>query len=438
MLLRRTLLTSLSSSTRRPFVAYTSTCIRRIHITRTLWKEPEDIDPKTYAVLRDIIQQTSIMPKSNKIPQKGEEEEGEATNLLITLDALGTLYEIKNADLGQEYGRVAKKCGLKKLSDQAIAKSFKEAYKELAASHPNYGYATGMTPKEWWEQLTIKTFTPLIPPTTPFPKTLAESLWTHFSTSAAYSILPGTLPFLWIIKDLKTLANNTRNGITDWKFRTITIGVISNSDDRVIDVLNSMDIATSHRVTSLDGEVTEIPLKSLKHKQTFRELERRLKSTNKKLFKKVAKAREEVMRGNQAMDFVVTSCRLGVAKPQKGIFEAARKAAERLVAEMYGGKEAAKGWEWYHVGDNPKEDVVGAYEAGAVGILYEKGKDIGETEGIVEGNVEGEGYKTMVIGDMREVAEFTEGLGLLYQSGGQKVTWAAGADAKFGPQRIIR
>lgn len=385
-------------------------------------------------MLRNIIQQTTLGNKSFSYIQRGVEEvkEGgdeEPTNLLITLDALGTLYEIKNGDLGQEYTQVAKECGVKGLLAGDVAKSFKEAFKELSASHPNYGYATGMKPKEWWEQVTIKTFKPLIPFPVPFPPNLAESLWTHFSSNAAYSIFPGTMPFLWNIKDLKGLATRTRKGQAGWKFRTITIGIISNSDDRIIDVLTSMGIHATHRAISLDGGLDHLPPKSFSKKG--KELYKSLKGAgvasraSRRAIRKISETKNEVLGNDQVVDFVATSCGLGVAKPQREIFETAKKAAARLIAMRFGEEEAEKGWEWYHVGDNRREDVVGAYEAGGVGILLDRNKEIGETETIVEGTEEGVGYKTMVVGDLREVAEFTEGLSILYKAGGEKVPYAS-------------
>ncbi|KAF3220617.1 hypothetical protein TWF106_006676 [Orbilia oligospora] len=405
-LLTRALSSSSSCARRRLAVhKHKPLLIRRIHISNPLFTKEDqggsgsdDYDN----VLRNIILQTSLGDNLRRFPEVskgeegggggkepvkkegeeegGEEDDKEPTNLLITLDALGTLYEIKNGDLGKQYALVAEECGLKGLDPGDVARSFKEvsirgwfphfrsgedddntAFKELSKSHPNYGYHTeGMTPRIWWDKVTKRTFTPLLPTSTvtKYPTNLAEALWTHFCTDKGYSIFDGTIPFLWNIKDLKAVATRTREGQADWKYRTITIGVISNSDARVAGVLSSMGIAITHRAMSQDGE-----LKKRKAKNSL------------------------------------------------------RRQGSKLV------KSLRKGWDWYHVGDNKEEDVAGAYEAGGVGILFDRNKEIGETETIVEGSEEGIGYKAMVIGDLREVAEFTEGLSILYKAGGEKVPY---------------
>ncbi|KAK6360657.1 hypothetical protein TWF730_006792 [Orbilia blumenaviensis] len=456
MSLPRTLLgptLSLTAGRRSVISFYTSIshtcCRRRIHSSRTLLssdnnnnnnnnkndKSPGNFSPYSYEQLRDIIIKSSIdsihntspiannnSNNNNNSPNSNDEETDlthpkaeEPTNLLITLDALGTLYGIKNENVGLEYANVAKSCGVTGLLAQDVTKSFKKAYKELTASHPNYGFGTGMTPEEWWEQIAIKTFTPLIPFPISFPENLANALWKHFSSKDAYTLYLGTQPFLWNIKDLKSLAQRTRTGTADWKFRTVTIGVISNSDDRVVNILNSFNITTLHRCVNLDGEVSYIALLATKERNAV--LAKKAKAVGavaKKALRKIANARKELVSDEQIVDFAVTSCRMGIAKPEREIFEAAKKAAEKLVAHRHGEREAARGWEWYHVGDNAKEDVVGAFEAGAVGVLFDRLKSMGETEVMVKASEKGMGYKTMVVGDLREVSEFAEGMGFLY------------------------
>ncbi|KAF3156195.1 hypothetical protein TWF569_006781 [Orbilia oligospora] len=459
-LLARALFSSLSSCACRPLTVHKHRplLIRRIHMPQPLFSKGDQGGSDDYDnVLRNIILQTSLGDNLRKFPEtnKGEEEGGgggggggkepmkkegeegeeegdkEPTNLLITLDALGTLYEIKNGDLGQQYTLVAEKCGLKGLDPGDVARSFKDAFKELSTSHPNYGYHTeGMNPRKWWEEVTKRTFKPLLPTSTitKYPTNLAEALWTHFSTDNGYSIFNGTIPFLWNIKDLKAVATKTREGEADWKYRTITIGVISNSDYRVAGVLSSMGIAVTHRAMSQDGELKKKKTKNSLRRQgnkLVKSLRRSgvLTSEAKSLIIEALDVKNEIIGGDQVVDFMVTSCEVGAAKPQKEIFETARKAARNSVMEKFGIEEARKGWDWYHVGDNKEEDVAGAYEAGGVGILFDRNKEIGETETIVEGSEEGVGYKAMVIGDLREVAEFTEGLSILYKAGGEKVSY---------------
>ncbi|KAK6505156.1 hypothetical protein TWF481_007077 [Arthrobotrys musiformis] len=415
---------------------YKSLPVRCFHATGVAYKRtpvpPEEPTPTPAgkradqdldATLREIIVQSTLGDRDTHSHKSMKEEEpGEPTNLLITLDALGTLYKIRG-DLGKQYTQVARGCGVEGLDERAVAGSFKKAFKELVASHPNYGFGTGMTPRQWWEQVTIKTFTPLLPASTPFPPSLSKALWTHFSSSSGYELHPSTLPFLRSISDLKSICTNTRRGVQNWKFRTITVGVISNSDHRVSTVLNSMNIDTTNFVTTASGHLGKIHAVSPAQRLQLNEEQAGVDGGSGRDIPQLSEAKREVIGDEQLVDFVATNCHLGFAKPSIRIFEAARRAAVRSVAERHGKEEAEREWEWYHVGDDPIEDVSGAYESGAVGVLFDPEGKVGDIETVVKGLGEGMGWKTMVVRDLREVTEAVETLGFMYPPGQQRVPY---------------
>ncbi|KAK6359680.1 hypothetical protein TWF696_000823 [Orbilia brochopaga] len=274
---------------------------------------------------------------------------GTAPDLLITVDAFGTLYEPRRP-VAAQYVDVAAQHGLDGLDVAAVERSFLQAFKEQRNAHPNYGRATNMTAQTWWAQITEKTFTPLLTHRQTIPLTLHEALWTHFASSTAYDLLPGTLDFFTALTQYRQAV-----AAAPWQFRTVTLGVLSNSDDRVIDVLKSLGIAVRHRsrlieeanvggdssgTVSLDRIPTDpgVPYNWTPN----------------------------------VVDFVTTSYDVGSEKPDIGIFRAAMASAKELLRRRDTEDSAARQWAWVHVGDNPAEDVAGAEAAGAMGVLLDR------------------------------------------------------------------
>ena len=70
-------------------------------------------------------------------------------NLLLCFDAFGTLFHPKQP-ISQQYGAVARQCGLTGFSDDDVSASFRAAFKKEAKTHPNYGKASELGPERWW------------------------------------------------------------------------------------------------------------------------------------------------------------------------------------------------------------------------------------------------------------------------------------------------
>ena len=151
--------------------------------------------------------------------------------LLLTLDAFDTLFTPKEP-IAKQYCDVARTFGLD-LEESAVKSSFKTAFKDMNTRFPNYGAFTSMGPETWWTTLIIDSLTPLLPNTTSsLPIGLADTLYEHFSTSAAYTLFPDVLPFL-------TALGTAPQSTSAWPPRRTMLGVLSNSDPRVRSILSS-------------------------------------------------------------------------------------------------------------------------------------------------------------------------------------------------------
>ncbi|WBW74516.1 HAD superfamily hydrolase [Schizosaccharomyces osmophilus] len=138
---------------------------------------------------------------------------------LITFDAFGTLLQLAKPvpftyyETAQKYGISATLEEIKKNSDRAFA--------ELSKTHKNGGLKDVLNPREWWFEVIKRSFPCQI------PNTMAEDLWNHYSTKSAYRIHPLFEGFL------------RRNA----QEKGYSIGIISNTDDRIYSVFKSCGFA---------------------------------------------------------------------------------------------------------------------------------------------------------------------------------------------------
>ncbi|CAO3644513.1 unnamed protein product [Cunninghamella blakesleeana] len=189
----------------------------------------------------------------------------------------------------------ATKLGLR-VSPNTITNSFGKAYKKQLEKTPFYGIHQGMSTEQWWEELVYGTF--LLSGINKkdldnqFPA-LFQALYTRFKTKEGYCLFPDVVPTL---KELK------RNGFI--------MGVISNSDERLINVMESFKL-------------------------------------------------------DQYFDFILPSCLAGYEKPRAEIFNKSLQ----LVREKNISPE-----DCLHVGDDIEKDYFGAVNAGWNGVLLERSK----------------------------------------------------------------
>ena len=154
--------------------------------------------------------------------------------LVVTLDALGTLYKFRRP-VAVQYQEVATGFGLKanidlKLLDQA----FKNSLKYHNDVFPNYGKKKLESPEVWWTMVVNRAFGELVPGgEKAIPQGLGPALYNHFSSGAAYVPYPDVTPFLRSMATLKRQFTVPAGPL-------ILTGIVTNSDPRVRVVLEDM------------------------------------------------------------------------------------------------------------------------------------------------------------------------------------------------------
>lgn len=175
-------------------------------------------------------------------------------------------------------------------------------------------------------QIIHKTFTPLLRHGQTLPPGLAPALLHRFSSKDGYETEPQTLAALRALRD------DQRDATRRTRFEKIVVGVITNSDDRVPDILSSLSVDVS-------------PLRY------------------------GAAAASLPSRQPHDVDFHCMSFDVGVEKPDPRIFRAAEAMLSQIIAAREGrnaedSAAEAQTWEKLYVGDEYAKDVVGARNAG--------------------------------------------------------------------------
>lgn len=132
-----------------------------------------------------------------------------------------------------------------------------------------------------------------------------------------------------LLPDVSLILRGCRN-LQPFRYDRVVVGVITNSDDRVPDILTSLGLNVSP--LRYGGQVQQV-------------------------------------RGNFDVDFSVMSYDVGHEKPHEKIFAAAEDMA------MAGGV-GSKAWEKIYVGDEYAKDVVGAIDAGWNAVLIGDDKHV--------------------------------------------------------------
>lgn len=160
----------------------------------------------------------------------------QSRTLLVTLDAFGTLYRPRKG-IAIQYLEVANSCGLHiDVNIEDFNQSFKQAFQAQYSRSPNYGKATGMKPETWWIDVVNDTFRPLVTGGERIPESLPSSLFHHFSSEKGYELYPDTMPFFQQLKQWK------QNLIPGLGVKNVVVGVVTNSDPRVTNVLQSFGL----------------------------------------------------------------------------------------------------------------------------------------------------------------------------------------------------
>jgi FMN phosphatase YigB (HAD superfamily) len=265
---------------------------------------------------------------------------GRKSNLFLALDAFGTLFRPRTP-VSWQYANVAQAHGLAHVSAGDIDASFRKAFKEESSKHPNHGKAAGMSPTSWWANIITNTFTPLLDANQTLPPALVPDLLERFASKRAYEWTPGARE---LFNDLRRHKSGKQldSRLSQWE--TIVVGVISNSDGRVVDVLRSLGLRIQDRRYEAGRQSESAPAACLSMEDDI--------------------------------NYVILSYDVGYEKPDKRIFDAAR---DMLAWDLqYGRHTSPSGetlsvddFEFLLVGDEPLKDLVGASGAGWHAIHFD-------------------------------------------------------------------
>lgn len=216
--------------------------------------------------------------------------------LLLTLDGLGTLFKLK-APVAQQYLSVARNCGLKfKINEDELSSAFKAQFKSMSQNFPNYGKKQLASPEVWWKQLVNHSFK-AVSGNRELPPDLANATYQHFSSQAAYQLYPDVRPFFQMLKHIRSDRSNPQ----------VYVGVVSNSDPRISNVMKSLGLKIGVRPAVNAEEAAQAGKKAAREGKDISD---------------VYKLRNLYDESND-LDFVVTSYEAGHAKPHKEIFSSA-------------------------------------------------------------------------------------------------------------------
>ncbi|KAK4995281.1 hypothetical protein LTR66_004866 [Elasticomyces elasticus] len=252
---------------------------------------------------------------------------GRARNLLLCFDAFGTLFK-PQPSIFEQYGDVARKLGLSGFSDDDVAKSFKQAFKHECKVHPNYGKASGIKAATWWTSIIRNTFKPLLPPSQSLPEDLAPQLLHRFSSKEGYVLFPDVLPFL------EELRKARLRHVRSEDVQTV-VGIITNSDDRVPGILESLGLKVDQLRFGQDVSAGQAG-------------------------------------GEVDIDFVVMSYDVGFEKPHRRMFDAATETLRNLLAVRSAAHAGIDSWDVVYVGDELEKDVLAAEDAGWSAALLDR------------------------------------------------------------------
>ena len=185
---------------------------------------------------------------------------------LVTFDFLGTLAGLRSkVTVGHFYASEAKKvgfdAGLRHVG--GLNSAFLSAFREISLKHPNFGAQEGLDSYQWWRQVVVNTVinSELVLPSPELEQQqaekkeyqvqrldmLAKNLYQLFSGRACYQCFPET----------KMVLQNLQS-------RHVKLGVISNSDERLHNVLKELGLGDYFSFTVTSKEVkAEKPMKEI-------------------------------------------------------------------------------------------------------------------------------------------------------------------------------
>ncbi|KAF1947602.1 hypothetical protein EJ02DRAFT_327431, partial [Clathrospora elynae] len=252
-------------------------------------------------------------------------------NLFLCLDAFGTLFT-PSIPIPVAYARAAARHGIhvgNTENPKDVQSHFREQFKSESHRNPNYGRATGMGAERWWGNVIHNTFIPFLRQGQQFPKALTKELLQTYSSSEGYTMYRDVRPFFDM---LRSHNQSQPQPNSPWPWHKTVVGIITNSDARVPDILSSFGLSIGPRRVG------------------------------------TADQRERNASLEDDITFVVLSYDVGVEKPDRKMFDAAVDILEDM---LVGNEEGLMmgSFEKLYVGDDLEKDYDGAAAAGWDRIL---------------------------------------------------------------------
>lgn len=304
--------------------------------------------------------------------------------LLLTLDAFETLF-YPHPPVPDQYAAIGHDFGLSRttVTPDKLKAAFKDVYRTQAKRYPNYGRADVLKgryggPKQWWEDVIRGSFGQVLAAErngdssqtgaeagghdhadNELPRGMIETLLNRFAGDGGYTLYDDVAPFFARMRELRASSGTT-------PFDRIVLGVISNSDDRVPEVLKSLGLRVGDTRADEDRSSMELP--------GFEE-----RGSSQKAQPQDPSTTFENTQPEADLDLVITSYEAGEEKPNRLIFDVAKRQARLLArcdAHTHGstpaGLDAADDWTCIHIGDDYQKDYVGATGAGWQSYLLER------------------------------------------------------------------
>lgn len=287
--------------------------------------------------------------------------------LLLTLDAFGTLF-YPHPPVPEQYAATAHEFGLSRtaVTPTKLKAAFKDVYRTQSKRYPNYGRADVLRgryggPRQWWEEVIRGSFARVLAPddgqrpqdqkSVDLPTGMVDALLDRFAGAAGYTLYEDVAPFFAQMRELRRSPPSP--------FDRIVLGVISNSDDRVPAVLKALALRVGDVRADQDLSSMELP--------GFEE-------------RGAPENSNQRDRSDFDVDLIVTSYEAGEEKPDRLIFDVAKRQA-RLWARDHGhthgsapvGTDEGDNWVCVHVGDDYEKDYLAAIDAGWQGYLIPRG-----------------------------------------------------------------
>ena len=298
-------------------------------------------------------------------------------NLLLTLDAFETIFHPRQP-VPVQYAQTAHAYGLPEslVTPESLKTSFKKTFKTLSATRPNYGRADALQgkyggPRQWWEEVIRGSFGDILSHAqsakgdgekgdrdVKLPDGMVHALLERFASKEGYELYPDVNPFFRRMRDLKDIRRRGAGG-GGAGFNNLVIGVVSNSDDRVPDILKSLGLTVGE--TRADRDVVSTRLPGFEERSSPSSSSAAT-SDSQSQSKSQSQSQLQGQEIND-IDLVITSYDAGAEKPSPLIFDVAKRQAQSLVPDSAGE------WTCVHVGDHYEKDYQAATNAGWDGIF---------------------------------------------------------------------